>query len=108
MTDDQKFMMYVIAWGVLAVIFTVIKKREKSMERKGTTTLIGSLLILFLIFGFALWVGLPWKPLSLFALLAIGMVYIGQKSTSYCGSCGHSQQQFFSKSAFCPKCGKKF
>jgi nonstructural protein NSm len=61
-----------------------------------------------LIFGFALWIEIPWKPLSLFALLAIVMVYFGQKYTYYCESCGHSQQQLFSKSDFCSKCGKKY
>lgn len=101
-------MFYVIAWGLLAVIFTFLKKREKSIKRKKAIILFGSLLILVLIFGFALWVGLPWKPLSLFALLAIGMVYIGQKYTYYCESCGNSQQQLFSRSEFCSKCGKKY
>lgn len=108
MTDDQKFMIYVIAWGLLAAIFIVLRKKEKSIKKKKTITLIGGLLILFLILGFALWIGLPWKPLSFFALLAVGMIYIGQKNTYYCESCGHAQQQLFSKGAFCSKCGKKY
>jgi nonstructural protein NSm len=46
--------------------------------------------------------------LSLFALLAIVMVYFGQKHTYYCESCGHTQQQLLFKSDFCSKCGKKY
>ena len=101
-------MIYVIVWGLLAVITTVLKQKEKDIKKKKAINWISSLLILVLIFGFALWIGIPWKPLSLFALLAIVMVYFGQKYTYYCESCGHTQQQLFSKSDFCSKCGKKY
>ena len=101
-------MIYVIVWGLLAVITTVLKQKEKDIKKKKAINLISSMLILVLIFGFALWVGIQWKLLSLFALLAIVMVYYGQKFTYYCESCGHTQQQLFSKSDFCSKCGKKY
>jgi cytosine/uracil/thiamine/allantoin permease len=108
MTDDQKFMAYIIVWGFFAVLFTVLKKRAKSIKKKKMITLISSIVILVLMFGVAIWLGLPWKPLSLFAVLAIGMVYVGQKYTYHCESCGNTQQQLFSTIEFCAKCGKKY
>jgi predicted membrane protein len=76
--------------GFFAILFTVLKKREKNIKKKKTINLISSLIILVLVLSFVIWQGLPWKPLSFFAVLVIGMVYVGQKYTYYCESCGNT------------------
>ena len=106
MNEGQKFIVYAVAWGILAIIFTVLNKKTKNIKKKKMLSVISGLSIIALMFGVAIWMGFPLKPLSLFFVLALILVYMGQKYTFYCQSCGHMQQPF-SKAEFCSKCGKK-
>ena len=107
MTDGQKITIYVIVLGLFAIILTLLRKQEKNVKKKRTINLIGGLSIPILMFGFGLWYG-PWKPFSLFAVLAIAGVFIENRYIYYCESCGHLRHRLLSKSEFCSKCGKKY
>ena len=79
MNEGQIFIVYAIAWGILAIVFTVLKKKAKEIKKKKMITLIGSLSILTLMFGIALWMGCPLKALSLFFAFALVIVFVAQK-----------------------------
>jgi len=106
MNEGQKFIVYAIAWGILTIIFTILSKKTKDIKKKKMLSLISGLSIVALMFGVAIWMGFPLKPLSVFFVLALILVCIGQKYTFYCQACSHTQQPF-SKAEFCSKCGAK-
>jgi uncharacterized membrane protein len=107
MTDGQKITIYVIGLGLVAIIFALLQRQEKNVKKKKTINLLGGLSIPILMFVFGLWFG-PWKPFSLFAVLAIAGVFIENRYIYYCESCGRRQHRLLSKSEFCSKCGKKY
>jgi L-asparagine transporter-like permease len=101
------FIVYFVLWAIIGLTFYFLIKKSRDAQKKKRLSLYSGILIFLLMLGVIIIIGFPAKIIPIFIVVAIGMLYMANKYTFYCQSCGQRVQQPFTKIEFCPKCGTK-